>query len=63
MCYQGRVSKHSFFVLGSEIIRGVLLPGAHGNVTREIHKVYFDKHSDPDWTLSVEDILIDKQDN
>ena len=43
--------------------KDVQLTGAHGKVTREIQKFYFDKHSDPDWTLSVEDILIDKQDN
>ena len=43
--------------------KDVLFTGAHGKVTREIHKFYFDKHSDPDWNLSVEYILIDKQDN
>ena len=36
---------------------------AHDKIPREIHKFYFDKHSDPDWALFVEDILIDKQDN
>ena len=40
--------------------RNVLLPGALGKVTREIQKVYWDKYSDPDWSLSVDDILIDK---
>ena len=40
--------------------RSVLLLGAPGKVTREIQKVYWDKHSDPDWSLFVDDILIDK---
>ena len=40
--------------------RGVLLPGVFDKVTREIQKVYWDKHSDPDWSLSVDDILINK---
>ena len=40
--------------------RSVLLLGAPGKVTREIQKVYCDKHSEPDWSLSVDDILIDK---
>ena len=29
-----------------------------GKVTREIHKIYWEKHSDPDWSLSVDDVLI-----
>ena len=32
--------------------------GAPGKITRQLHKIYWDKHSDPDWSLSVEDILI-----
>ena len=32
--------------------------GAPGKITRELHKIYWNKHSDPDWSLSVEDILI-----
>ena len=39
--------------------KGVLLSSAPGKVTREIQKVYWDKYSDPDWSLSVDDILID----
>ena len=31
--------------------------GKVGNITRKIHKLYWEKHSDPDWTLSVEDLL------
>jgi branched-chain amino acid aminotransferase len=31
--------------------------GKVGNITRQIHKLYWEKHSDPDWTLSVEDLL------
>ncbi len=33
--------------------------GAPGKITRELHKIYWDKHSDPDWSLSVENILIE----
>ena len=40
--------------------RDVLLQGAPGKVTREIQKVFWDKHSDPDWSLAVDVILIDK---
>ena len=31
--------------------------GKVGDVTRKIHKLYWEKHSDPDWTLSVESLL------
>ena len=31
--------------------------GKVGDNTRKIHKLYWEKHSDPDWTLSVEDLL------
>ena len=32
--------------------------GNVGNVTRKIHKLYWDKHSDPDWSTSINDILL-----
>ena len=31
--------------------------GVPGKITRELHKTYWYKHSDPDWSLSVDDIL------
>jgi branched-chain amino acid aminotransferase len=31
--------------------------GKVGDNTRKIHKLYWEKHSDLDWTLSVEDLL------
>ena len=31
--------------------------GVPGKITRELHKTYWHKHSDPDWSLSVNDIL------
>ena len=31
--------------------------GVPGKITRELHKTYWDKHSDPNWSLSVDDIL------
>ena len=31
--------------------------GKVGDVTRQIHKLCWEKHSDPDWTLSVESLL------
>jgi len=31
--------------------------GKVGDNTRKIHNLYWEKHSDPDWTLSVEDLL------
>ena len=31
--------------------------GKVGNITRTIHKIYWDKHSNPDWTESIRDIL------
>ena len=31
--------------------------GKVGDITRKIHKIYWEKHSDPDWTLSVENLL------
>ena len=31
--------------------------GVPGKITRELHKTYWHKHSDPDWSLSVDDIL------
>ena len=32
--------------------------GVPGKITRELHKTYWDKHFNPDWSLSVDDILI-----
>jgi branched-chain amino acid aminotransferase len=32
--------------------------GTVGDVTRNIHKLYWDKHSDPAWSTSVKDILL-----
>ena len=32
--------------------------GAVGDITRKIHKLYWDKHSDPDWSTSINDILL-----
>ena len=32
--------------------------GIPGKITRELHKTYWDKHSDPGWSLSIDDILI-----
>ena len=31
--------------------------GVPGNITRKIHKIYWEKHLDPEWSLNVEDIL------
>jgi branched-chain amino acid aminotransferase len=31
--------------------------GKVGNITRTIHKIYWEKHSNPDWTESIRDIL------
>jgi branched-chain amino acid aminotransferase len=31
--------------------------GAVGDITRKIHKLYWDKHSDPDWSVSIDDII------
>ena len=32
--------------------------GVPGKITRELHKTYWNKHFDPNWSLSVDDILI-----
>ena len=32
--------------------------GVPGKITRQLHKIYWDKHSDPDWSLSLDDILL-----
>jgi len=31
--------------------------GTVGDITRKIHKLYWDKHSDPDWSVSIDDII------
>ena len=31
--------------------------GIPGKITRQLHKVYWDKHTDPTWSLAVEDLL------
>ena len=32
-------------------------PGAPGEITRKLHKTYWDKHSDPAWSVSKDDLL------
>ena len=32
--------------------------GTVGDITRKIHKLYWDKHSDPDWSTSINDIFL-----
>ena len=32
--------------------------GTVGDVTRNIHKLYWDKHSDPVWSTSINDLLL-----
>ena len=31
--------------------------GVFGEITRKFHKIYWDKHFDPNWSLSIKDIL------
>ena len=31
--------------------------GATGEITRKLHKTYWDKHSDPEWSVSKDDLL------
>ena len=31
--------------------------GAPGEITRKLHKTYWDKHSDPEWSVSKDDLL------
>ena len=31
--------------------------GVPGEITRKLHKIYWDKHTDPSWSLAVEDLL------
>jgi len=31
--------------------------GAPGEITRKLHKTYWDKHSDPAWSVSKDDLL------
>ena len=31
--------------------------GNFGEITRKFHKIYWDKHFDPNWSLSLKDIL------
>ena len=31
--------------------------GIPGKITRQLHKFYWDKHTDPTWSLAVEDLL------
>jgi branched-chain amino acid aminotransferase len=39
-------------------INGQLIgQGAPGEITRKLHKAYWDKHSDPYWSVSKEDLL------
>jgi branched-chain amino acid aminotransferase len=39
-------------------INGQLIgQGAPGEITRKLHKAYWDKHSDPSWSVSKEDLL------
>ena len=40
-------------VSGENIKQGIV-----GDVTRKIHKLYWDKHLDPVWSTSVKDILL-----
>ena len=32
--------------------------GTVGDITRKIHKLYWEKHSDPDWSTSINDIFL-----
>ena len=40
----------------TKINGNLISSGVPGKITRELHKTYWDKHSDPDWSLSVDDI-------
>ena len=31
--------------------------GTPGKITRKLHKIYWEKHNDPSWSVSVEDIV------
>ena len=37
---------------------GILIgQGSPGDITRKLHKTYWDKHSDPEWSVSKDDLL------
>ncbi len=39
-------------------INGILIgQGSPGEITRKLHKIYWDKHSDPEWSVSKDDLL------
>ena len=39
-------------------INGILIGhGTPGEITRKLHKAYWDKHSDPEWSVSKDDLL------
>jgi branched-chain amino acid aminotransferase len=39
-------------------INGILIgQGSPGEITRKLHKTYWDKHSDPEWSVSKDDLL------
>ena len=39
-------------------INGILIgQGSPGEITRKLHKAYWDKHSDPEWSVSKDDLL------
>ena len=39
-------------------INGILIGhGSPGEITRKLHKAYWDKHSDPEWSVSKDDLL------
>jgi branched-chain amino acid aminotransferase len=39
-------------------INGILIGhGSPGEITRKLHKTYWDKHSDPEWSVSKDDLL------
>jgi branched-chain amino acid aminotransferase len=40
-------------ISGKDINKGTV-----GDITRKIHKLYWEKHSDPDWSTSINDIFL-----
>ena len=39
-------------------VSGALIgSGKVGNITRKIHKIYWEKHFDPEWSVSIDEII------
>ena len=45
------------FVWHTSIDNQIIGDGSPGPLTRELHKLYWDKHDDPKWSISVKELV------